>query len=88
MTGAKASGRRKFLPRMAIPCSGRSPHPPNRDILRMGVPQITIVYLRNRAAHYRQLMAKTCDPRRANRYREFSELLESRSTEGSEPQAD
>jgi hypothetical protein len=51
----------------------------------MGVPQITIAYLRNRAAHYRQLMAKTSDPHRANRYPEFSELLESRSIEASEP---
>jgi hypothetical protein len=30
----------------------------------------------NRAAHYRQLITKTSDPRRVNRYRELSQLLD------------
>ena len=47
-----------------------------RDIRRTGVPQITSVYLRNRAAHYRQLMTMTDDCLSAKRYRDLSELLD------------
>jgi hypothetical protein len=42
----------------------------------MGVPQITVSYLRSRAARYRQLMANTDDPRHVKRYRERSQLLD------------
>jgi hypothetical protein len=41
-----------------------------------GTPQVTLAYLQSRAAHYRLLMAKAEDPRRVNRYRELSELLD------------
>ena len=37
---------------------------------------VSVAWLRNRAAHYRQLMTKTSDPRRVNRYRELSQLLD------------
>ena len=47
-----------------------------RDIRGMGVPQITVSYLRSRAARYRQLMASTDDPRHVKRYRERSQLLD------------
>ena len=47
-----------------------------RDIRRMGVPPITVSYLRSRAARYRQLMANTDDPRHVKRYRERSQLLD------------
>jgi len=45
------------------------------------VPQITIKDLRGRAARYRQLMAKASDPRRANRYRDLSQLLDKAAEE-------
>jgi hypothetical protein len=38
--------------------------------------QITVAYLRQRAAHYRDLMVRTADPRRAARYRDLSQLLD------------
>ena len=41
-----------------------------------GAPQITAAYLRHRAAHYRDLMARTGDPRRASRYREVIQMLD------------
>ena len=47
-----------------------------RDIRRMGVPPITVSYLRSRAARYRQLMANTDHPRHVKRYRERSQLLD------------
>ena len=37
---------------------------------------VSVEWLRNRAAHYRQLITKTGDPRRVNRYRELSQLLD------------
>ena len=37
---------------------------------------VSVEWLRNRAAHYRQLMTKTSDPRRVSRYRELSQLLD------------
>ena len=40
------------------------------------MPQITSVYLRNRAGHYCQLMTMTHDCLRAKRYRDLSELLD------------
>ena len=47
-----------------------------RDIRGMGVPQITVSYLRSQAARYRQLMASTDDPRHVKRYRELSRMLD------------
>jgi len=47
-----------------------------RDIRRMGVPPITVSYLRSRVARYRQLMANTDDPRHVKRYRELSRMLD------------
>ena len=38
--------------------------------------QITVAYLRQRAAHYRDLMTRSTDPRDIDRYREFSQLLD------------
>lgn len=38
--------------------------------------QITVAYLRQRAAHYRGLMTRSTDPRDIDRYREFSQLLD------------
>lgn len=38
--------------------------------------RVSAEWLRSRAAHYRELMAKTTDPRRVKRYRDLSELLD------------
>ena len=41
-----------------------------------GEQQITVAYLRDRVAHYRELAAKADDHRAAERYQQLSELLE------------
>ncbi|MBV9016165.1 MAG: hypothetical protein JO213_08910 [Alphaproteobacteria bacterium] len=45
------------------------------------LPPVTIEDLRSRAARYRELMSKVTDPRRVNRYRDLSHLLEKAAEE-------